>query len=128
MLPSIPIRAIPPFKKGSTSTCYGSLQSKYEASEKAAGYFANSMPQNSRVKAKLVHPLHLPLKFLHWHAIPNKLLIQRLNTQIMLGDKPEPFTTASVCIGMCFFSFTSFQLVFQMEPSLEWWSQQVGRN
>jgi hypothetical protein len=56
MLPSTPIRPIPPFKKGSTSPSYGSLQSKSEASEKAADYFANSMFQNSPSPEELPDP------------------------------------------------------------------------
>ena len=56
MLPSTPIRAIPPFKKCFASPSYGSLQSKYEASQKAAGYFASSMFQNSPSPEELPDP------------------------------------------------------------------------
>ena len=56
-LPSTPIRAIPPYKKGSASPCYGSSQSKSEVSEKAADYFASSMFQNSPSPDELPDPL-----------------------------------------------------------------------
>ena len=59
MLPSpfsTPIRSIPPFKRNSTSPSYGSLQSRSEVSEKAAGYFASSMFQNSPSPEELPDP------------------------------------------------------------------------
>ena len=52
-LPSTPIRAIPPFRKGSASPSYSS---KREASEKAAGYFASSTFQNSPSPEELPDP------------------------------------------------------------------------
>jgi hypothetical protein len=57
MLPSAfstPIRAIPPFKRNSPFS--GSLRSKCESSEKAAGYFASSMFQNSPSPEELPDP------------------------------------------------------------------------
>jgi hypothetical protein len=56
MLPSNPVLPIPLFLKGSASPSYGSLQSKCEASEKAAGYFARSMFQNSPSPEQLRDP------------------------------------------------------------------------
>lgn len=60
MLPSAafstPFRTIPPFKRDSASPSYGSLQSKCEASEKATGYFASSMFQNSPSPEELPDP------------------------------------------------------------------------
>ena len=53
---STPIRPIPPFKRNSTSPSYGSLQSKCEVSEKATGYFASSMFQNSPSPEELPDP------------------------------------------------------------------------
>ena len=55
-LPSTPIRAIPPSKRHSASPSYGSSQSKCEVSEKAAGYFASSMFQNSPSPEELPDP------------------------------------------------------------------------
>ena len=56
-LPSTPIRAIPPFRKSSTiSPSHGSLNSKCEPSEKATGYFASSMFQNSPSPEELPDP------------------------------------------------------------------------
>jgi len=58
MLPSAfstPVRAIPPFKRDSAPS-YASLQSKSEAPEKAAGYFASSMFQNSPSPEELPDP------------------------------------------------------------------------
>ena len=58
---STPIRAIPPFKRDSTSPSYFSLshekQLEREAAEKAAGYFASSMFQNSPSPEELPDPL-----------------------------------------------------------------------
>ena len=58
---STPIRAIPPFKRDSTSPSHFSLsnekQSEPEAAEKAAGYFASSMFQNSPSPEELPDPL-----------------------------------------------------------------------
>jgi hypothetical protein len=58
---STPIRAIPPFKRDSASPSYFSLsnekQSEREAAEKAAGYFASSMFQNSPSPEELPDPL-----------------------------------------------------------------------
>ena len=58
---STPIRAIPPFKRSSGSSSYFSLsnekQSEREAAEKAAGYFASSMFQNSPSPEELPDPL-----------------------------------------------------------------------
>ena len=58
---STPIRAIPPFRKDSASPSYFSLshekQSEREAAEKAAGYFASSMFQNSPSPEELPNPL-----------------------------------------------------------------------
>ena len=59
MLPSAfstPIRTIPPFKTNSAPPSYGSLQSKCGTSEKAAGYFASSMFQNSPNPEELPDP------------------------------------------------------------------------
>ena len=64
MLPSAfstPIRPIPPCKRDSASPSYFSLsnerQSEREAAEKAAGYFASSMFQNSPSPEELPDPL-----------------------------------------------------------------------
>jgi hypothetical protein len=64
MLPSAfstPVRAIPPFKGDSTPPFNGSLsnenQSETEDTEKAAGYFASSMFQNSPGPEALPDPL-----------------------------------------------------------------------
>jgi len=58
---STPIRAIPPYKRDSASPSNGSLskekQSEREAAEKAAGYFASSMFQNSPSPDELPNPL-----------------------------------------------------------------------
>ena len=64
MLPpafSTPIRAIPPFKRDSTSPSNGSLSKESQlergATEKVAGYFASSMFQNSPSPEELPDPL-----------------------------------------------------------------------
>ena len=61
VLPLTPIRPIPPPKRDSTSPSFGSLskgkQSEREAAEKAAGYFASSMFQNSPSPEDLPDPL-----------------------------------------------------------------------
>lgn len=58
---STPIRAIPPFKRDFASPSYFSLsnekQLEREAAEKAAGYFASSMFQNSPSPEELPNPL-----------------------------------------------------------------------
>ena len=57
---STPIRAIPPFNRDSTSPSYllsNEKQSECEAAEKAAGYFASSMFQNSPSPEELPDPL-----------------------------------------------------------------------
>ena len=58
---STPIRAIPPFKRESVSLSYVSLSnekpSERETAEKAAGYFASSMFQNSPGPEELPDPL-----------------------------------------------------------------------
>ena len=58
---STPIRAIPPFKRDSTPPSNGSLskekQLEREVAEKAAGYFASSMFQNSPSPEELPDPL-----------------------------------------------------------------------
>ena len=58
---STPIRAIPPFKRNSASPTYLSLSneklSEREDAEKAAGYFASSMFQNSPSPEELPDPL-----------------------------------------------------------------------
>ena len=61
MPPSTPVRAIFPSKRNSTSPSHGSLpkekQSEREGAEKAAGYFASSMFQNSPSPEALPDPL-----------------------------------------------------------------------
>ena len=58
---STPIRAIPKFKRDSGSPSYFSLSnekhSEREVAEKAAGYFASSMFQNSPSPEELPDPL-----------------------------------------------------------------------
>ena len=71
MLPSTPIRPIPPFKKSSTSPSYGSLQSKCGTSKNAAVYFASSMFQNSPSPEELPDP---PIFWFFFSLIQEKSL------------------------------------------------------
>ena len=76
---STPIRPIPPFKRDSaspSSSLSNEKQLEREAAEKAAGYFASSMFQNSPSPEELPDPLLFWGFYLFCHSIIREKILE----------------------------------------------------